>query len=459
MNKVSLIIFVLLAIGLFCVPKKHRIFMFLVGIMFVPFDQRLILAGIDFTFLRLLVLVGCLRAYLRNEAREVRWHVFDMMVFAWVILGSIVYVFRIFTFDAIINRLGGLFDAFLLYYIFRSYFSSWKAVQYLIYVCGGFAVIAAILALVEYFMHWNPFELLGNVTTGFHRGRYRCGGSFGHAILLGILWATLFPLFVGCAMGKRTYLWLWGLASISCFVIVFCTGSSTPWMTILFASIGLCLFPFRKYGKITFWACAGLVAMLHLVMNKPVWHLIGRIRFIGGSTGYHRFNLIDQAISHFWDWAFIGTNDTASWGWGLQDVTNQYIRQGVNGGIVALLAFVYLIVVSVITFYKFALVKEHTRTEQWLGWAFCISILGHCIAFMGVSYFDKMPAVLYLNFAIVGMIIQSNKQPCRRKHGGKRFIGDDRKQVKAGSGKPGEQSINHSLENEYLSGEGLFNVT
>ena len=50
------------------------------------------------------------------------------------------------------------------------------------------------------------------------------------------------------------------------------------------------------------WAFFGTLLLLHLAMNNPVWHLLARVNVVGGSTGWHRYHLIDKAIEHLEWW-------------------------------------------------------------------------------------------------------------------------------------------------------------
>ncbi len=49
-------------------------------------------------------------------------------------------------------------------------------------------------------------------------------------------------------------------------------------------------------------------------MKAPVWALIQRITIFGGNSGYHRYELINQAILHFWEWFLVGTKNPSSLG-------------------------------------------------------------------------------------------------------------------------------------------------
>ena len=140
-------------------------------------------------------------------------------------------------------------------------------------------------------------------------------------------------------------------------------------------------------------------------MKAPVWHLIARLDVVGGSTGWHRYYLLDQAQKHFGEWVLLGTRSTAHWGRNLSDITNQYLLQGVYGGLVTLVLYVVLLVWAVKTVGGFSL-RRIPISQQWLAWGICVSIIGHCISFFGVSYFGQIEMLLYLTFAIVGIIYE-----------------------------------------------------
>lgn len=89
-------------------------------------------------------------------------------------------------------------------------------------------------------------------------------------------------------------------------------------MTYLAAIIGLSFLRLRRHMRMVFWSgVAGLVG-LHMVMKAPVWALVARTKIVTGSTGYHRFALIDSAIKNFREWWLVGTYLTGHWGWGFR---------------------------------------------------------------------------------------------------------------------------------------------
>ena len=77
--------------------------------------------------------------------------------------------------------------------------------------------------------------------------------------------------------------------------------------------------------------------------KAPARALLNRIDIVGGSTGYHRYILVDEFIRRFGEWMLVGTKTTVTWGLGLFDLTNQYVVVGVDGGILSLTLFLVVI--------------------------------------------------------------------------------------------------------------------
>ena len=393
-----------LAALLIVVPKKYFLLPFILAACFVTTDQRVIIFDLDFTPLRMLVLTGFLRIVLRGERLTFKWNHFDKLVLAWAICGAAIYVSQWVDTRALIYKCGVLFDVIGLYWLFRISIRSWKDIELVGKIFAVCSVILAVFVGLEWATGKNPFMVLGRVTTVVREGRYRCQASFPHSIMLGLFWATLVPLFIGFARRNKHKLLFW-LAVVASTFIVAATASSTPLLTLLAVFCFLPLFSYRRFGRQVAWALLGMTVALHIVMKAPVWHLISRINVVGGSTGYHRYNLIDKAIKHFGEWMFLGCRSTAHWGWGLGDITNQYILEGVLGGIITLILFVVLLVMAVRTVGSYSL-RHIPAIQQWMSWGICVSVLGHCISFFGVSYFGQIMMLLYLTLAIVARVYE-----------------------------------------------------
>jgi hypothetical protein len=390
------------------VPKKYFLLPYIVAACFVPADQRIIIAGLDFTVLRILVAVGMLRIVCDGDNKPLRFNAFDKLVIAWAVSGAIIYLLQWGTFAAFIYKCGALFDMVGMYWLFRKSITKLEDIKQTGRMLAVCSLVMVVFVAAEWTTGRNPFAVLGRVGTVLREGEYRCQASFPHSIMLGLFWATTMPLFAGLwKLGSQKWLYLAAIAASAFMVIA--TRSSTPLLTMLIVLALLPLFRYRQYGRLAAWCILAMLVCLHMVMKAPVWHLIARVNMIGGSTGWHRYHLINEAVNHFSEWAVLGTRSTGHWGYGLFDVTNQYVLEGVRGGVVTLVLFVILLIWGTARVGAASLRKISTG-HQWLLWGICVSILGHCISFFGVSYFGQIILLLYLTFAIVGWVYSNPRQ-------------------------------------------------
>src|SRR5690606_3405393 len=205
------------------------------------------------------------------------------------------------------------------------------------------------LAFAMYWEHLtqrNVFSIFGGVpeVTAIRDGKLRAQGPFAHPILAGTLGASLVPIFIGL-WRQRKLLATTGL--FSGVMIALFSSSSGPLFTLLAGLLAVLVWPLRERMRALRWGLFLCIITLHIVMKAPVWALIGRIsNIMGQGTGWHRVELINQAVAHFSDWFLIGTQSTSHWGYFLFDVTNQYIRIGVDGGVLTLAFFIAVIAFS-----------------------------------------------------------------------------------------------------------------
>lgn len=405
MSAPTIVFTVVLAIVTLSIPRKWFLLPFIVAACFIPADQRVIIMGLDFTPLRMLVVFGFLRVFMRGEAASFKLNYFDKLILIWSVCSAFIYVLNRANTEALINRSGFLFDVVGLYWLFRLNISSWKDIKRIARIFAVCALVMAVFVAKEWTTGDNPFKYLGVVNTSVREGRYRCQAAFPHSIMMGLFWATLVPLFIGVAKSESGRKVFWWSAVAACTFMVLASASSTPLGGLASAFFFIAVFKYRRYGKKAAWGIIATLCALHIVMRAPVWHLISRIDIVGGSTGYHRYKLIDNAISHFNEWVLFGTRDTAHWGWGMGDVTNQYIAEGVKGGLLGLVLFVTVLVVAVKSSGKYSLLVP-SRKQQWLAWGICAAVLSHCVSFFGVTYFGQIRMLLFLMFAISGWIYQ-----------------------------------------------------
>lgn len=407
-SKATIVITLMVGILTIALPRKYVMIPYIIVACFIPADQRVIIMGADFTVLRILVLFGFMRFIVRSEFRKIKLNTLDGLLIAWAVFGSFIYVLQWSNSAAIVNRSGFLLDTLGLYFIFRIAVSSWPDINLIVRTFAIFAIISAILAVAERVTGINPFSYLGNVLTGIQMGRYRCHGAFPHSIMFGLFWVNIIPLFFGYIMFEKNKVF-WINVLIACVIIMIMSGSSTPILSFATAVFFLAGYKFRHYSKVFFWSLCGLLVFIHFVREKPVWHLLARVNVISGSTGWHRYHLIDRAIANFSEWAILGTKSTVHWGYGLQDVTNQYVLEGVRGGFLSMVLFIALMVVAIRSTYKFSMLKIPEKYRA-IGWCVCVFLLAHAVSFIGVSYFGQIIMQFYMTLAIAAFLIDNNKQ-------------------------------------------------
>jgi len=271
----------------------------------------------------------------------------------------------------------------------------------------------AVLMSIEFISGYNLFSVFGGVDSlRIRDGRIRCYGPFASPILAGTYGATLVPFFAGLWFNCRSKLFVL-IGILAATVITVTSSSSGPLMAYLSGIIALALWPLREKMKMIRWGVFMMLIMLNYFMNAPVWYLFTKISNITGGTGWHRSYLIDQAIKNIGSWWISGTNYTAHWfpynlksTPGMVDITNQYILEGVNGGLLTMFLFIMIIISC------FRMIGEarknntagFTNQHTILFWAIGSSIFAHAITFFSVSYFDQIIILWYFTLAIVSSV-------------------------------------------------------
>jgi hypothetical protein len=187
------------------------------------------------------------------------------------------------------------------------------------------------------------------------------------------------------------------VSAAACVVTIVCSGSSGPIMTFLSGIFGICVWRWRQsVRRIRTLIILGCVA-LHLVMNAPVWYLMARIDLAGGSTGWHRAELITAALSHFGEWWLVGTDYTRHWiAYGVHwseyhiDITNHYIAMGVNGGLPLMLCFITILWKAFQTLGRgMKPLRSVGDPDEFTLWCVGAVLFAHCFTFLSISYFDQ----------------------------------------------------------------------
>jgi len=384
-------------------------------VCFIPMAQRVAIAGLDFTLLRLLLLVGWMRVLARGEHRALRLIALDRVVILHIGAGAIANSILHGTQAIAIYNLGLAFDGLGSYFLVRIVLRSFEDLDATI---GGILWISLVLVVPFLYEahvepHRNLFSVFGGVAeiTGAREGKVRAHGAFPHAIIAGCFWAALLPLILAryWTRPERRPLALVSLASA--LAMIHACASSTPAAGALAALGAAAFYPLRSFTAAVRWGAALLLVSLHMAMTMPVWHLVARIDLVGGSTGWHRYSLIDNAIRRFPEWWLVGTRSTAEWGRGLFDVTNQYVLEAVRGGALTLGLFIAVIALAFRGVGRILRGTEGDAPRQRLAWMLGASILAHAAMFIAVSYFGQIYALWYFGLAAIASLEERVTRP------------------------------------------------
>jgi hypothetical protein len=388
-----------LAVLALLAPRRWSALPVILLLCFIPAGQRIVVATVDFTFIRLLMLVVWLRVFVRGELRNFTWNHLDRAMVLWAITSVVTGTALALTLTVFINRLGTAIDAMMVFFFFRMLIRSHQdliviATQFLL---SSFAVL--MFFVYENRTQQNMFAVFGGVPafTDIRDGRLRCQGAFAHSILAGCFWACLVPFY--CIRGWLTGRWLAPVAGIGAAMgIVMLCSSSTPIMAVAFGLVAAGAWFVRGAMRWYRWLIFLWLCVLHFfLMKQPVWHLLARVDIMSGSTGYHRFHLVDK----FFVW---GTMGTGHWGHGLHDVTNQFVAEGVAGGILRLGLFLWIVWLCFAGVSRSLRLTAAPRSYHLASWAIGTAMFMHCMNFIAVSYFEQIVVEWQLTLATVSSL-------------------------------------------------------
>jgi hypothetical protein len=402
LHPLALLVFIFLAYFVLTTKRENLLLPFIILTCFISAAQRLVIAGLDFTLMRLLIMVVWMRIFAKNEhQRGFAPNPLDNWLLLFIVYSSIAYTLLYGSASALVNRMGDAVDVLGLYFLFRLTIRTRNDLRRVVYWFSSLAVIISIFFIIERLSGRNFFSVFGGVPeiTVIREGRLRCQGAFAHPIIAGVFWASLLPLIAAFLFEEKDkeFRVIFTAGLFASLVIVLLSSSSTPVLGVGFGIIGAAVYFLRSYMKwIRFFIVVTLIG-LDLVMQAPVWHLLSRINIVGGSTGYHRYFLIDQTVRHFREWWLLGTRSTAHWGHQMFDVTNQYIAVAFNGGLIALLLYLIMIVAAYKNIGR--VLRTDSSSKPYISWALGVTLFVHTMSFIAVSYFGQVVFLWYLTLA------------------------------------------------------------
>jgi len=317
--------------------------------------------------------------------------------------------------QSFIHNLGDFLDIFGGYLVVRFFIPDGETVRRTIKTLAVICIIQGVCMLNEQISHVNVFGYVGGLGPWLtiRDGKIRSEGVLG-CINAGAFAGALIPLF----------LWLWterksrmlayaGLAGAT--VMVFTSNSSTSLLALAATALAIFFWPLRKQMRLVRWALVLTLVALHLVMKAPVWALIARIDLTGSSSGDHRYKLVDGCIRHFSDWWLLGYKFYDQWGYGYFDVCNQFVVQALNGGLLALVAYIAIFSRSFGAIGKARKKVAGDRGREWLLWCLGSTLFSVAVAHFGINYPAMMEIGLLTLWTIISVTAFDGKRPAEAK--------------------------------------------
>lgn len=393
-----------LVVAQFALPRRFAFAPLLIAACHFQ-NVPVIQLGVSFDTVKLVILAGLFRAAREKRLTWTTRQPMDVLVAAWSIWVLISGIFHNPPdHNPITIRLSQIYGIAGTYLYARAFLRDRDAFLRFSKCLAILIIPLALEALVERYLKENLYGMLagGSVGVTIREGRVRASGPFAHPILLGTFAATSMVLLTPLYSREKK----WSvIGAAACAITVFSSASSGPILTLLSGMMALALWRWRtSVGKIrTLIIC--IFITLHLVMEAPVWYLMARIDLAGGSTGWHRAELITAAIKHLGDWWLTGTDYTRDWiAYGVPwsayqtDITNYYLGMGVMGGLPEMILFIAILIKG------FQLLGRRMRAlriaedpAKFILWSVGACLFAHCFTFLSIAYFDQS----YVPFCLV----------------------------------------------------------
>ncbi len=391
LNPIALVLMAIAIILVLCLPRKHAVVPFLCAIFLIPGGQQVYLLGVHWFLSRIIILAGLARVIPGKKGGLFGggYNSIDRAFIGSVVCGVIAFVLLFRDGSALINQFGFLLDYLGAYVLLRALLHDDADVYRALKCVAVLTVIMGFTMVREQQTMQNVFGMMGGTLAPLVReGKIRSQGPFSHSLTAGTFGATLVPMFLLLWKGGKAKLAA-AVGLIGCSVMTLCSNSSTPLLGYAAGLFGICFWPIRNRMRTVRWVLVISLISLHMVMKAPVWFLLARIDLTGSSSGYHRAELVDQCIRHFWDWWLIGTKDAGTWAFDMWDSQNQYVQVAETGGLAALVYFILMIKRMYASLGNARKLVQDSKRQQWLLWLLGCALFAHLAAFFGINYFDQ----------------------------------------------------------------------
>jgi hypothetical protein len=407
MNPVALIFLIVATVALVVVPRRWAPVPLLAGACYMTLGQGYEIEGLNFYLIRLLLLAGWVRIFVRRERPKSRMLGMDWAFVAWTGWAILASAFHSDPAATLKGHLGMVYNGLSIYFLTRCFCQTEDEVRKALQVIAWLLVPVVFAMLYEHVSHYNFFSTFGGVPAEslVRGGRVRAQGPFAHSILAGTVGAVCIPLMIGIwrhhPLSARV-----GLTACSGMVLTSVSGG--PVISVIFGLLALVIWRWRHLTReMRIAAIVGYI-LLELGMKAPAYYLIVRLNLTGGSA-WHRAALIEAALTHFKEWWFAGTDYTLHWmpygvPWSDEhaDITNHYLGQGVKGGLLLMLLFICILWIG----FRYVgqiqrLWSNKPAKRRFLVWSLGASLFAHATSCLSIAYFDQSILFLYLTLALI----------------------------------------------------------
>lgn len=410
----SLILLISVALVLFA-PRRWALLTVMASVLFLTKGMDLHSLGASLYAYRIIEVAAFSRVAFRGELRFKSLNRLDYAVF--IAYGYAVAVFLLRTalghgtsaniaLVSTMDKVGMFADVILCFLAFRGLLQGIEDLQWLLVRFAVLLVPFVMLLSTERLTGHNPFAAIGGIPHAWIEpgGRVECFGSFMHPSLLGTLGASFLSLYAALALGVGTR-FVGVVGMLMCTAIVLLANSGGPLTLVATSCIAWMLWPLRHRMSLVRFSILGAFVGLALAMKAPIWYLPDRLSAIFGGDGWHRSYLMQLAIENINQWWLAGMPLDLTRHWfpylvmGAVDITNFYLLIGFDGGLLALVLFVWIFVRAFSAIGRALPTKNGTAAL--LTWGLGAAIVGHLANFLAITYFDQTNFIWLMQLAAV----------------------------------------------------------
>lgn len=425
MTPITSVCLIIICITVLFAPRRWAMLAVIATLMYLSQRGGVDVFGLRMFPFRFVEIAGFIRVVSKHEFKWSELNRLDRIVIAAYAYVTIVFVLRSalgfgtsvnVTLTTPLSKIGEFVDVLLAYTMFRGLMRDEQDIRWLLQRTVMLLIPFVGVVAIERWTGQNPLYIFGGAPTVWidaEGGRIRCFGSFSHPALLGTFGASFALMYVGLALASTRQVLGW-VGVVLCVAIVVLAASGGPLTMLMVGFYGWLCWPMRTRMKMLRIGIATILLLLAVVMRDPIWYLPSKMSLIFGGSGWHRSYLMDQAIRNIDNWWLAGMPLEQTAGWfpylvhGAADLTNVYVAFGVDGGLIAILL---LIRVLVSAFGNVGLASKAFResfpprkNEQLLMWGLGAAVASHMANFFSITYFDQTNALWLFQLAAISTI-------------------------------------------------------